>query len=215
MQIICAPRALCPPPLRGSPRRRDSLITTCAIPNSRHSLDRRELMTGSAALAASTLLLNGSNPALAAGGADSIYSFSGTLDVPCNQFGGQSPGTDQEERDAAYRKFGLDTFPVVDHMLTNGRDAHPLYRYMKSEQPIELPSSQGAPPGEKGVLTWNYVKFLIDRNGKPVKRFKPGFDPMEFEGDVRLLLAGKDPLPAECIMHPGRKVCNVDRLLSA
>ncbi len=135
--------------------------------------------------------------------------------APCNQFGGQSPGTDQEERDAAYRKFGLDTFPVIDHLLTNGPDAHPLYKYMKAEQPIELPSSQGAPPGEKGVLTWNYVKFMIDRNGKPVKRFKPGFDPLEFEGDVRLLLAGKDPLPAECIMHPGRKVCNVDRLLSA
>lgn len=87
--MISAPRALCPSPIRGSPRRRNPLITTSAVPNFRDSLDRRELFTGSAALAASTLLLHGSNPALAAGGADSIYSFSGTLDgkdFPFSQF---------------------------------------------------------------------------------------------------------------------------------
>ena len=133
--------------------------------------------------------------------------------IPCNQFGGQAPGSDEEERQAAYRKFGSSDFPVIDHMLTNGPDANPLYKYMKAEQPIELPSSQGPPPGEPGKLTWNYVKFLIDKNGKPVKRFKPAFDPKEFEGDIRLLLAGKGPLPQECITHPGRKVCNVERLL--
>jgi hypothetical protein len=66
------------------------MTTTHAISNSRHSfLDRRELLAGSAALTASTLLLNGSNPALAAGEADSIYSFSHTLDgkpFPFSQF---------------------------------------------------------------------------------------------------------------------------------
>lgn len=89
MQAVSAPRAVCPSSLGGSLRRRDPLITTYAIPNSGHSLDRRELLTGSAALTASTLLLNGANPALAAGGADSIYSFSGTLDgkeFPFSQF---------------------------------------------------------------------------------------------------------------------------------
>lgn len=139
--------------------------------------------------------------------------------VSCNQFGGQAPGTDEEERQAAYRKFGRDDFPVLDHMMVNGPDTHPLYRYLKSVQPLSLPSAQGAPPGmglgkETGVLEWNYVKFLIDRQGVPAKRFKPGFDPMEFEGDVKMLLAGKSPLPAECIAHPGRKVCNVDNLLA-
>jgi hypothetical protein len=57
------------------------------------------------------------------------------------------------------------------------------------------------------------VKFLVDRNGQPVKRFGPAFDPLEFEGDVRLLLAGKEPTPALCMMSPGKKVCNVDRIL--
>lgn len=57
------------------------------------------------------------------------------------------------------------------------------------------------------------MKFLVDRNGQPVKRFGPAFDPLEFEGDVRLLLAGKDPTPGECLRNPGKRVCNVDRIL--
>ena len=72
-------------------------------------------------------------------------------------------------------------------------------------------------PVTVAYFTWacyrNYVKFLVDRNGKPVKRFGPGFDPLDFEGDVRLLLAGKDPTPPECLRSPGKKVCNVDRIL--
>jgi hypothetical protein len=62
-------------------------------------------------------------------------------------------------------------------------------------------------------LCRNYVKFLCDRSGRPVKRYGPAFDPLEFEGDVRLVLAGKSPTPEECYMHPGRSVCNVDRIL--
>lgn len=137
--------------------------------------------------------------------------------VPCNQFGGQAPGTDEEERAAALRKFGVD-FPVADKLMVNGPETHPLYRILKAEQPISLPASQRAAGGfqqEPGLIEWNYTKFLVSRKGIPVKRFKPAFDPLEFEGDVRLLLAGKDPLPAECITHPGRKVCNLDRLLNS
>jgi hypothetical protein len=46
-----------------------------------------------------------------------------------------------------------------------------------------------------------------------VKRFGPAFDPLEFEGDVRLLLAGKEATPEDCLRRPGLKVCNVDRIL--
>lgn len=58
-----------------------------------------------------------------------------------------------------------------------------------------------------GTPLRSYTKFLVDRDGVPRKRFKPGFDPLEFEADVRLLLAGRAPLPAECATKPGRKVC--------
>ena len=64
-------------------------------------------------------------------------------------------------------------------------------------------------------LCRNYVKFLCNRNGKPVKRYGPSFDPLEFENDLRLVLAGKQPLPAECFMHPSRPACNVNKLLAS
>lgn len=148
-------------------------------------------------------------------GADGKFAFCG---VSCSQFGNQAPGTDEEEREYAYKKFGRRDFAVLDHIIVNGPDTHPLYRYLKSQQPISLPSSQSQPVrlgSEAGALEWNYVKFMINKDGIPVKRFKPAFDPLDFEGDVRMLLAGRDPLPAECIAHPGRKVCNVDNLLAA
>lgn len=135
--------------------------------------------------------------------------------APCNQFGGQAPGTSEDERAAAYRKFGTEEFPVLDKLLVNGPNAHPLYKLLKEHQPTPLPASQAPRIGsEPGAITWNYEKFLCDRRGIPVKRYKPAFDPIDFEGDVKLLLAGRPPLPAECIAHPGRKVCNVDKILS-
>lgn len=52
-------------------------------------------------------------------------------------------------------------------------------------------------------------RFLIDRNGNVVKRYKPSFDPLEAENDVRRVLGGLPPTPPECFAHPGRKVCKV------
>lgn len=123
---------------------------------------------------------------------------------PCNQFGGQAPGTSDEERAWAWKKFGFQ-FDVFDKIDVNGPGAHPLYKFMKSRQPVGGRAN--------GDIEWNYVKFLVDRNGQPIKRYKPAYDPLDFEADVRLALAGLPPVPAECAMHPGRKVCNADRIL--
>lgn len=125
---------------------------------------------------------------------------------PCNQFGGQAPGTSEEERQFAYKKFGFE-FPMYDKVEVNGPRAHPLYQFLRQEQPQSVPS-QGTRPLRQGDLEWNYVKFLVDRKGQPVKRFKPSFDPLDFEKDLQLVLKGMDPLPEECILHPGRIVCN-------
>lgn len=143
------------------------------------------------------------------------------LAAPCNQFPpgiGQAPGSDQEEREAAWRKFGIE-FPVLDKLNVNGPDSHPLYKLLRKEQSVSLPvSSRGSLPtgyaDTQGAIEWNYVKFLTDRKGRPVRRYKPSFDPINFEGDLRLLLAGKDPLPPECSMKPGKRGCNVEMLLS-
>ena len=59
------------------------------------------------------------------------------------------------------------------------------------------------------MVVQNYTKFLVGRDGVAVKRFKPAFDPLDFEPDVRQTLAGRPVLPPECIAHPGRKVCKV------
>ncbi|KAI7836894.1 hypothetical protein COHA_009226 [Chlorella ohadii] len=128
---------------------------------------------------------------------------------PCNQFGGQAPGTSQEEREWAWRKFGFE-FDVFDKIEVNGTGTHPIYQILKRQQPVSLPSSFGPLPGEPGRIEWNYTKFLVDQNGVARKRYKPTFNPADFDGDVARLLAGKEPLPAECIAHPGRKVCKVD-----
>lgn len=133
--------------------------------------------------------------------------------APCDQFGGQAPGSSEEEREAAIAKFGIQ-FPVLDKLDVNGSNTHPIYQVLKRAQPVAQPSSLGGGGGGRvGEVAWNYEKFLVSRDGVPLKRWKSAFDPMEFEGDVRLALAGRPPLPAECFAHPGRIVCNVDRLL--
>eukprot|EP00891_Asterochloris_glomerata_P008412 jgi/Astpho2/8412/Aster-01465 len=134
---------------------------------------------------------------------------------PCNQFGGQAPGSSEEERKWAYFKFKTE-FPVFDKIEVNGDGAHPLYKFLKAKQPESLPTSSLPRPafvGQPGSIEWNYTKFLVDRGGNPVRRFKSGFDPMSFEDDVKLLLAGKPPRPAECARGSGGKKCKAETYL--
>mmetsp|Transcript_18351 Transcript_18351/g.51783 ORF Transcript_18351/g.51783 Transcript_18351/m.51783 type:complete len:113 (-) Transcript_18351:217-555(-) len=99
----------------------------------------------------------------------------------------------------------------MDKLEVNGPGADPAYKFLKEQQPVSTPSDVRSRPG-KGELEWNYVKFLVDRRGRAVKRYKPSFDPLEFEKDVQLVLAGQPPLPAECVLHPGRLVCQPEIL---
>jgi hypothetical protein len=69
---------------------------------------------------------------------------------------------------------------VVDKLLVNGPDADPLYKYLKAAQPVSLPNAAGktaaqALSKDQGALEWNYTKFLCDKNGVPVKRFKSAY----------------------------------------
>lgn len=126
---------------------------------------------------------------------------------PCNQFGGQAPGTSEEERQYAIRKFGFE-FDVYDKIDVNGPGAHPLYKYMRSVQPTSLPG-RGPAVGEKGAIEWNYTKFLVDRKGQPIRRYNSIFDPSDFEGDVKLTLANKGVLlPEDCLVNPELSQCS-------
>ena len=99
------------------------------------------------------------------------------LGFPCNQFGNQEPGTAKEIEEGCLVNYGV-SFPMFVKIEVNGENAHPVYKYLKKE----LPGVLG------GRIKWNFTKFLIDRDGKPIKRFAPITKPEKIEGDILSLL---------------------------
>ena len=100
------------------------------------------------------------------------------LGFPCNQFGSQEPGTEKEIQNFCRVNFGV-TFPMFSKINVNGDEAHPLYQYLKSEQPGVLGTE---------VIKWNFTKFLVDRKGNVVKRFGSSTNPKDIEKDIETLL---------------------------
>ncbi len=92
------------------------------------------------------------------------------LGFPCNQFANQEPGDEKSISDNCLINYGV-TFPMFAKIDVNGKNAHPLYKYLRSEL--------GGIFGSK--IKWNFTKFLIDKNGKPVKRFSPTTSPEKIE----------------------------------
>lgn len=99
------------------------------------------------------------------------------LAFPCDQFGHQEPGGNDEIQSFCQINYGL-TFPVFGKIDVNGDSAHPLYKYLKGEK--------GGLLGSK--IKWNFTKFLVDRNGDVVKRFAPTVKPLDMEADIKKLL---------------------------
>ncbi len=94
------------------------------------------------------------------------------LAFPCNQFGGQEPGTNEEIKKFAEKKGAqFDLFAKID---VNGNSVDPLYKFMKKKQAGLLTNS----------IKWNFSKFLINKKGEPVKRYGPQTSPMDIEGDL-------------------------------
>ena len=89
------------------------------------------------------------------------------LGFPCNQFAGQEPGTDAEILEFVTSKYEV-TFPMFHKIEVNGDGATPLYQWLKTEQPGEGASSD---------ITWNFEKFLVDKDGNVVARFGPTTTP--------------------------------------
>ena len=84
------------------------------------------------------------------------------LGFPCNQFGGQEPGDESSIAEGCVMNYGV-TFQMFSKVDVNGKDAHPLFKYLKSE----LPGTIG------GRIKWNFTKFLINKKGQVVARFEP------------------------------------------
>ena len=100
------------------------------------------------------------------------------LGFPCNQFGAQEPGTEAEIAAFCRDNFGP-SFPIFAKVTVNGPKAHPLYRYLTKAKRGIL--------GTPGIK-WNFTKFLVGRDGKPVARYAPQVKPENLEKPIRKLL---------------------------
>jgi glutathione peroxidase len=100
------------------------------------------------------------------------------LGFPCDQFGHQEPGTEEQISQFCSVNFGV-TFPLFKKVEVNGPNAHPLYTALKDAKPGLL--------GMKGIK-WNFTKFLVDRGGKVVGRFGPMTGPKALKAKIEKLL---------------------------
>lgn len=100
------------------------------------------------------------------------YSGQGfkVLGFPANNFGGQEPGTDKEIAQFCQANYGV-SFPMFSKVSVKGDDQHPLFSYLTDAEN----------PDFTGDISWNFEKFLIDRNGNVVRRFKSNVEPMSEE----------------------------------
>jgi glutathione peroxidase len=101
------------------------------------------------------------------------------LGFPCNQFGSQDPGSDEEIGAFCQRNYGV-SFPMMSKIDVNGTEAHPLYRWLTAEAPGLLGSK---------AIKWNFTKFLVGKDGRVIKRYAPQDAPEKLVGDIEAALA--------------------------
>ena len=100
------------------------------------------------------------------------------LGFPCDQFGHQEPGDADEIRNFCSLNYDV-SFPLFEKVEVNGAKAHPLWQWLKKEKPGLLGME---------AIKWNFTKFLLDRNGKVVKRYAPTDTPEKIEKDLAAVL---------------------------
>jgi len=98
------------------------------------------------------------------------------LGFPCNQFGNQEPGDEKSISEGCVLNYGV-SFQMFSKVDVNGENAHPIFKYLKKE----LKGLLG------GSIRWNFTKFLVDKNGKPIKRFSPYTQPEKLRKHIEVL----------------------------
>ena len=101
------------------------------------------------------------------------------LGFPCNQFGAQDKGSNDEIAEFCQRNYGV-TFAMMSKIEVNGSGAHPLYRWLTAEAPGLLGTQ---------AIKWNFTKFLVGRDGQVIKRYAPTDTPQSLEGDIEAALS--------------------------
>lgn len=123
------------------------------------------------------------------------------LGFPCNQFRGQEPGSETEIKEFCSLTYNVQ-FPLFSKIDVNGANAHPLYGFLKQQQPGEEISPEVIASNRmyqfinsefpefmrNGEIKWNFTKFLVGRDGKVLKRYEPSVKPEEIEADIQALL---------------------------
>ena len=117
------------------------------------------------------------------GGLEKLHETYGSrglvvLGFPCNQFGQQDPGSNDEIATFCQRNFGV-SFTMMAKIDVNGADAHPLYRWLTAEAPGILGSK---------AIKWNFTKFLVGRDGRVIKRYAPQDAPEKLAQDIEQAL---------------------------
>lgn len=100
------------------------------------------------------------------------------LAFPCNQFLNQEPLSDNQIAEFCSLDYGV-SFPVFQKIEVNGKNAHPLFKFLKKALPGVLGSQS---------IKWNFTKFLVDRSGKPIHRYAPATRPEEIKSDLEKYL---------------------------
>ena len=120
------------------------------------------------------------------------------LDFPCNQFLGQAPGTDEEVVSFCQLTYGT-TFKTFSKIEVNGKNADPLFTFLKNEKPIGL-DAEKVDSLKKNLhkltqnfmgndIKWNFTKFLVDKEGNVIARFAPAFKPEDIDSYIAELLS--------------------------
>ncbi|AKH69128.1 glutathione peroxidase [Spongiibacter sp. IMCC21906] len=97
--------------------------------------------------------------------------------APCNQFANQEPGDASTIEGSCLINYGV-SFPITEKVDVNGKNTHPLFAYLKESAPGTL--------GNR--VKWNFTKFLIGKDGKPIKRYAPTTKPQQMAGDIEAAL---------------------------
>jgi len=100
------------------------------------------------------------------------------LGFPCNQFGGQEPGTNSEINDFCEINYSV-TFPIFSKIKVNGPDSHPLFKLLKNDKPGIFRTES---------IKWNFTKFLVNSSGKIVDRFSPRVEPKYIRSEIERIL---------------------------
>jgi glutathione peroxidase len=137
---------------------------------------------GQALLIVNTASACGFTPQL--GGLESLHQRYGhqglvVLGFPCNQFGSQEPGSNEEIGAFCERNFGV-SFTLMEKVEVNGAHAHPLYRWLCAEAPGLLGSK---------AIKWNFTKFLVGKDGRVLRRYAPQDAPASLSSDIEAALA--------------------------